>query len=275
MNIASLKQRARLIVKTSYLWLYVHVYAALRNAWLAQQGKCHVAVLLYHRISNYQLDSVTVTPEQFSRQLSLLSHEYDLIDIKEFFAHRGEPRKRPAVVITFDDGYEDNYSAAQLLRAKKAPCTFFISTGIVDSERVFPKDARMNRRLPVLSWQQLADMSSWGFHIANHTVNHIDMGAVPVENSLDEILTATRIIVDKLGQKGAERWLAFPFGRLHNMKKEVQEQLHAVGIDFCFSAYGGVNKPDVNPLDIVRQPISHEFSDLAFQAVVEGYRILQ
>ena len=232
-----------------------------------------MAILLYHRISHEKLDSVTVTPAQFLHHLSILSRDYDLIDMNQFLASQGKLRRKPAIVITFDDGYEDNYYAARTLHEQNVPCTFFISTGIVGTQRSFPMDFRLNRWLPVLSWKQIIEMSSWGFHIANHSVNHVDMGKIPSEDSLGEIQTAARDIIGKLGQKSSAYWLAYPFGRVHNMKKGVLEQLCKIGIDFCFSAYGGVNQPNFDPYDIVRQPVNHEFSDLAFRAIVEGYRI--
>lgn len=272
MNQLTIKQHLRLIVKNCFLWCYINIYAPLRNLWRARSGTCHVAILLYHRVSNENLDSVTITPARFVDQLLILSRDYDLITMNQFLASKGKWRSRPAVVITFDDGYEDNYSAACILREHNIPCTFFISTGIVGTQRSFPMDLRLNRWLPVLTWEQIVEMSSWGFDIANHSVNHVDMGKISIEDSLAEIQTATQDIIDKLGQKDSAYWLAYPFGRIHNMKKEVLERLCNIDIGFCFSAYGGVNQLNFDPYDIVRQSVNHEFSTLAFRAIVEGYR---
>jgi peptidoglycan/xylan/chitin deacetylase (PgdA/CDA1 family) len=232
-----------------------------------------VTILLYHRISNTNIDSVTVKPSQFSQHLIILKRDYELIDMTEFLANRDAPRRKPAVIITFDDGYEDNFQAAKMLRDAGIPCTFFICTGIVGTEKSFPMDLRLKRWLPTLSWNQVIKMSSWGFHIANHSVNHVDMGQLEVADSLKEIHSAARDIAHRLGEKGPENWLAYPFGRLQNMKRELAEQFSINGVDFCFSAYGGVNQPDFDPHDIRRQPVNHKFSDLMLHAVVAGYRV--
>jgi len=259
--------------KPIVFWFYVNIYVPLRDFWRSKFGTCHVTILLYHRISEENLDPCTVTPKQFIHQLSILKREFEVIDMTQFLSGLAEPRRRPAAVITFDDGYEDNYLAAQVLHDANIPCTFFISTGIVGTKKSFPMDVRLQRQLATLSWDQVNEMSSWGFHIANHSVSHCDMGQISVEESLEEVSKATGDIIQKLGEKGPERWFAYPFGRPRNIKSGVVERLHANGIDFCFSAYGGVNQPGFNPYNIRRQPVNYRMSDLTFQAVASGYRI--
>lgn len=261
------------VLKPIALCCYVYLYAPLRDFWRSRSGTCHVAILVYHRISEENIDAVTVKPSQFSRHLSILKRDYELLDMTTFLADRHARRTTPAVVITFDDGYEDNFQAARTMRDANIGCTFFVCTGIVGTTRAFPMDIRLNRRLPTLTWEQLKTMSSWGFHIANHSVNHVDMGQLAAVDSLAEIHGAAREIVNQLGSKGPEYWLAFPFGRPHNIRSELVEQFKANGIDYCFSAYGGVNQPGFNPHDIVRQPVNHRFSDLMLKAVAAGYRV--
>ena len=262
-------------LKLCFMWNYVYIHAPLRNLWRSRSGNCHVTILLYHRVSNEKMDNITVTPAQFIRQLSILKRDYDIIDMKNFLSDAGRWRKKTAVVISFDDGYQDNHEAAKILRKENVPATFFVSTGIIGTKNSFPMDIRLNRQLPTLSWNQVMEISSWGFHIGNHSVSHCDMGKISVENSLDEIKKATQDIAQKLGDKDAGRWFAFPFGRPRNMKNAVIEGLEKIAIDCCFSAYGGVNQQDFNRYDIARQPVSHQFSDLAFRALIEGYLVGQ
>jgi len=263
----------RALIKLVALWCYVHVLARARNAWRRRTGTCHVSVLLYHRVSDERLDSITVTPKQFRRHLRLLSRRYDVISMDRFLHARGMPRRRPAVVVTFDDGYRDNYDAAKCLYEANIPCTFFVSTGIVGTSESFPLDVRLQRRMPVLSWDQIAEMSAWGFDIANHSVGHIDMGRTSVTESLCEIQQASRDLTARLCGVARDQWFAYPFGGRHHIKSETRKRLKEIGIECCLSACGGVNGPDFDPYDIVRQGVNHSFSDLAFLAVVEGYRV--
>lgn len=261
------------IFKAGFFWIYVFVIARTRNVLRAIAGTCHTTVLLYHRVSDEELDSITVMPAQFQRQLDILKLHYKVLSMEEFLNSRGCPRRRPSVVITFDDGYHDNYHAAVLMRKAAVPATFFISTGIVGTLGRFPKDAQMRRTLPVLSWEDVQEMAGWGFHFANHTVTHLEMGAARVEVSLSEIKQASRDLEQRLGSRSRSNWFAYPFGRPHNIKREIFSRLHELGVDYCFSAYGGVNRVDFDPHDILRQGVNHTFGRIAFMALVEGYHV--
>jgi hypothetical protein len=108
-------------------------------------------VLLYHRVDDDFLDSTTVGVEQFYRQGALLRQHYEVLDLKTFLETRSQPRKWPCAVISFDDGYASNYVAAVLLRRAGLPCTFFLPTGIVGTDRPFPNDeARLGHAAPSL-----------------------------------------------------------------------------------------------------------------------------
>jgi peptidoglycan/xylan/chitin deacetylase (PgdA/CDA1 family) len=266
---------ARSAVKGAALFAYARLWAPPRNLVRALRGRCHTTILLYHRVSEEFLDSVTVGVEQFRDQMRLLARHYEVVDMRTFLASRGEPRRRPRVVVTFDDGYEDNRLAARILRREGIPCTFFLCTGIVGTEEgAFPHDlAKLERRVPPLAWSQVEEMAAEGFDFGNHTVHHVDVAAVPLEEALEEIRSASRHLVERLGRSGAEGWFAYPYGRRANMSEEVRGSLGSIGIDACFAAYGGVNFPDFDPRNISRQGIDSNFSALAFRAVVEGWRL--
>src|SRR5882724_181949 len=69
-------------------------------------------ILLYHRVTYLQTDPqlLSVTPENFYDQVTLLKNKYALLQIEEFFDMLVHRKKIPknAVILTFDDGYADN-----------------------------------------------------------------------------------------------------------------------------------------------------------------------
>ncbi len=263
----------RSIAKYAVLAGYVYLWAPVRNRVRAAGGGCHATVLLYHRVSDGFLDSITVGVEQFWRHLELLRCQYNVVDLPAFLASRGKPRRQPCVVITFDDGYADNYLAAALLRRAGLPATYFVSTSIVGNERAFPHDLdQLGRRVEPLSWDQVRRMSDWGFHFANHTATHARLSALPVDEAVEEVRSAERTLDREQGRDGLPRCLAYPYGRESDITDEVQASLPDVGIDYCLSAYGGVNPPDFDPMNIVRQGIDAGFSDIAFRAALEGWQ---
>lgn len=246
----------------------------LRNLVQSWRGRSHVTVLLFHRVSDAHHDSITVGVEQFRDILRLLKRRYEVLDLPEFLASRGNPRRRRAVALTFDDGYENNELAALLLRREGLPCTFFISTRIVgDADAAFPHDLeKLGRRIPALSWEQARRMARWGFHISNHTAHHVNLARV----SPDEAAADIALAIDDLRRElGADipglRWLAYPYGLASDITAEVRGRLPGMGISHCFSAFGGSNGADFDVLDIRRQNLDCTFGPTQVLMAVEGW----
>src|ERR1700722_19366379 len=94
-----------------------------------------IVILLYHRIARLRRDpwSLAVTPEQFESQLSIVGRCARPISVKDLDS-LPPSSERPAVAITFDDGYDDNFLvAAPLLRHYEIPATIFIVSGAIDA----------------------------------------------------------------------------------------------------------------------------------------------
>lgn len=100
-----------------------------------------LVVLNYHRVGDWQNslfdhDLWSATAEDFEQQLRFLSLNFDLIRLHDLDRIWNQPRGR-YVLITFDDGYLDNYEwAFPLLRAFNSPATFFLTTGFLDNRKM-------------------------------------------------------------------------------------------------------------------------------------------
>ena len=243
----------------------------IRNRLLSLFGKCHAVVLLYHRVDDDYLDSTTVGVEQFQRQLAAL-RGYDVLGIEEFLATRGQPRRRPCVVLTFDDGYASKFLAALLLRRQGLPCTFFLATRMIGTDVPFAHDlCALGRRVPSLTWEQVKTMADWGFTFGIHTLNHARLAALPTAEALAEVAGAKDELEQRLGPSTAMRCLGYPFGAKADISDEIRRSLKSIGVDWCFSAYGGVNRPNWDPLNVLRCGVDHSMSGLVFRAIVEGW----
>lgn len=266
-----LGQWLRDMAKRCLLRLYVRLWAPVRNLTRSLAGRCHTAVLVYHRLGDHDQDSISIGVDQFRQHLEIMKRHYEVLDMADFLA--GSRCRRVGVVITFDDGYESSYLAARLLREAHLPATFFISTRIVGTDAAFPHDLeKLGQHDAALDWDQVGQMSEWGFHFGTHTAHHVNVAALPLEDAAVEIAAAQNDLLRQLGPKGSEVWFAYPYGRPSDISHEVRAALPACGVSYCFSAYGGVNKANFNPLDIRRQGINHKFTDLAFRAAVEGWK---
>jgi peptidoglycan/xylan/chitin deacetylase (PgdA/CDA1 family) len=103
-----------------------------------------LTVIAYHRIghpgeSPYNHAVFDCEPEQLDEQLSYLTAHYQvaaLEEAQEFISHP-EKLRHPHVLITFDDGYLDNYQVAfPILKSHGVQGTFFLATGFVGTDSV-------------------------------------------------------------------------------------------------------------------------------------------
>jgi len=95
-----------------------------------------VLILLYHRVTTLESDPqlLAVTPDNFRAQLEYLKKHYCLARLEDDWAGV----QKPAVVVTFDDGYADNaLEALPILEELQVPATFFVSTSLIGSDREF------------------------------------------------------------------------------------------------------------------------------------------
>ena len=107
--------------------------------WLAPWNG--LLVLAYHRIGDasvslHDRDAWSATAAAFDAQLGFLKRHVDLIGANDLGAALDDRTGR-RVMITFDDGYRDNYEAAYpVLRSHNLEATFFVSTGFLDQPRL-------------------------------------------------------------------------------------------------------------------------------------------
>ncbi len=89
-------------------------------------------VLAYHRISDYHTDpfSICVTPKNFSAHIGILTELGEIISGDQLLRRK----QRPRFMITFDDGYLDNFTVAMpFLQARSLPAIFFVVVSLEET----------------------------------------------------------------------------------------------------------------------------------------------
>jgi peptidoglycan/xylan/chitin deacetylase (PgdA/CDA1 family) len=108
------------------------------------QRRPGLVVLTYHRIARSGADLfydpvISATPEAFHAQVTWLSNCFRLPTLDELLSEMesGRPWREPAMLLTFDDSYRDNFDQAMpILRECNVPATFFVPTAFLDSPRL-------------------------------------------------------------------------------------------------------------------------------------------
>jgi peptidoglycan/xylan/chitin deacetylase (PgdA/CDA1 family) len=107
---------------------------------LVERGAA-VAVLLYHRVADLDVDpwGLAVSPERFAEQLQAIEDIAEPLTARELHDAVASGRlPRRSVVVTFDDGYEDNLTVARpLLAQHELPATVFVASGGLGESREY------------------------------------------------------------------------------------------------------------------------------------------
>ena len=135
-----------------------------RSAFRRQGPVRALLVFTYHRIAvpgipanPYYDPVISATPDGFRDQVRMLARRYRLIGLGDLLEdNRSRSDDRPAALITFDDGYRDNYTnALPILQELGAKAVFFIPSGLIDAAP-WPEPSRTSR-----SKFKLVSISSW------------------------------------------------------------------------------------------------------------------
>ncbi len=103
-------------------------------------------ILLYHGVSGYDnfrgienFSKKHISKKSFSKQMLFLKKNCNVISIDELEKYKKEKKiKRNTVIISFDDGFENNFKvAAPILKKLNLPCIFYISTGMIGKKNMF------------------------------------------------------------------------------------------------------------------------------------------
>lgn len=165
-----------------------------------------VCVLMYHSIDYEKNNGLRTPKEQFEKQIRYIKDNgYTTLTLNElynFFANN-KPVPKKSVVLTFDDGYLDNYkNAYPILKQYGIKATIFVITNTID------KDSKY------MNSMQLRKLQNDGIDIESHTLNHEDLSSLSYERQL-KILTQSKQNLEKMLDKKIN-YIAYPCGKYNS-----------------------------------------------------------
>ncbi len=174
----------------------------------------NLLILAYHRVlpdeqaaKEYAL-AVKVT--ELKEQLTLLlKKKYQFITLETLYRNylsKNKKLSKKTCVITFDDGYMDNYLYGfPVLKKYNIPATVFVTTGYIGKKRPYYWDLKnkikFNHADLSLDWQEMKELKKAGWEIASHTLHHWEINKLPVNILKKELTVSKKILDQKLKQK--------------------------------------------------------------------------
>jgi peptidoglycan/xylan/chitin deacetylase (PgdA/CDA1 family) len=159
---------------------------------------------MYHSVGDNDA-FFTTSSQNFAKQMAYLhKNNFKVISLEEFLNNFKNKKKIAAktIVLTFDDGYEDNYANAfSILQKYNFPATIFLTTGSI---------GRKTER-KMLDWSQIKTMHQSGLiDFEPHTVSHPKLSKLVEEEIINEVVASKTIIEKELNKTCS--FFAYPFG---------------------------------------------------------------
>jgi peptidoglycan/xylan/chitin deacetylase (PgdA/CDA1 family) len=244
--------------KTVLCGVYKYSGIALAQETLARLGgRRFMAILLFHRVTDrIPEDGLTISTARFGRICRLLRRDFRVVELGRIFEllRAGGPFPSRTVAITFDDSYRDNLQAAHILTEHGLPATFFLPTGFIGTDKVFPWDRHLPR-LPNLTWDDARTLVRLGFDVGSHTVTHANLGTLSCDEARCEICDSKVIIEQHLNRP--VRWFAYPFGGRAHARPDLVSLTEQAGYEGCLSGYGGFILPGCNDHVLPREAVPY------------------
>lgn len=264
--------RLKTAAKSALCALYKYSGAA---AWQERRqraaGRSAAVILLFHRVTDeIPEDGLTVGVRRFGRICRMLRRQFHVVPVGEIVrrVRAGEPLPPRTLAITFDDSYHCNLIAARVLAEHCLPACFFIPTGYVGTDQVYPWDQDLPCRLGHLNWDEVRQLAAWNFEIGSHTVTHPDLGQVSEEQVRRELIDSRQALEDQLGRR--VRWFAYPFGGQEHFRPERLRLVEEAGYEACFSAHGGFITRDRSDSILPREPVPYFHSVIHLELYLRG-----
>lgn len=209
-----------------------------------------VPILMYHHISDLPSNATelqqtwTVAPAHFDAQINWLSQRgFHTITMAQLVAHlkNREPLPSKPIIISFDDGWAEQYVVAfPTLRKHGFIATFFVYTSPLDHKQF-------------MTWAQVQEMSAAGMDFQAHTLRHPHLRTMSADAAYKEIAESKSILEKRLGKSVIA--FAYPFGEYNAV---VIELVRRAGFESAVTLAAGYKQRADELLTLHRIRVSYD-----------------
>jgi len=215
-------------------------------------GGKRIPILMYHACSDdvWGIEGLFVSPVEMEKQLAYLNDNgYQTITYEDW-SHL-EDFDKP-VMLTFDDGYEDNYTELYPLLAQyQCKATVFVIAGSIGNNRY-------------MTAEQIKEVSDSGWiSIQSHTQRHLELDALNESALVREMEESKRTLMEITGK--IPFVVSYPNGKYDDLSNAVSARYYTFGI----RKNGGVCNTSQNRFEITRSQILRSTSVNRFGEMID------
>lgn len=206
-------------------------------------------ILMYHHVDGRAGEwKLSVSPQSFAAQMEYLyQNDYQVLDLGDYIGRLKKGQKIPGktVVITFDDGYKNNFTEAlPVLKKYGFPSTIFIQVDGIGREGY-------------MTQEEIKTLIKNGIHIGSHTVHHGFLPDLSVEDKRSEIVLSKKTLEEALGIPVP--LFSYPGGGFDAVSRQIVVESGYAG---AVATHPGRDYPNKDPYALKRIRISRTSDNL-------------
>lgn len=210
---------------------------------IVKKRKWEIPVIMYHRVVNDATEAgvhgTYVTKDIFEKQMEYLkSQGYETVTFKDLVNNgykKRFDRDKKWIMLTFDDGYTDNYDIAYPILKKYGYRGIIYLVSDLDYNRWDVEEkSNPERKFSLMSIDQLKELKEYGIEFGGHTKTHPRLGKISLDDAKKEIEESKAVLEERLDEKLIS--FAFPYGDLNEDVKAIAKN---VGYEFAVATDSG------------------------------------
>ena len=237
--------------------LFLSVLAVPALLWLNDHYT--VPVVMYHKVESLEQGRAdTVSPQRLRYHLDYMKTKgYSVLSLEDYVegVRTGRKFDHKSVVLTFDDGYDNNWSNAfPILKEFGYPAAIFIPSEQMGQPGYLP-------------WEQVKEMADSGITFGSHGLTEAYLPDCPAPRMKREIEDSKRIIEEEIGSP--VNFIAYPIGGFND---GIKAQVKRTGYFAAMATNRGNDRFNQDLYEINRIKFSDkDDSDLILWAKLSGY----
>lgn len=232
-----------------------------------------IPILMYHKVNPDPKTGglgLRVPPDQFEWQMKYLHRNgYQSISLTDVMDHfqKGKHLPDKPIVITFDDGYKDNYDFAYPIMQKYGYTgTIFVVSKAIGNTNFFDVEKHLQPVNKIMDWNEIKELDRAGFVIGAHTVDHPHLAEVSPEVARYQIEESKRAL--EHGLKKPVEVLAYPYGSYNDTVAQITQK---AGYRAAVTTELGLAKPTSDPFKLKRIRVTGHYSNEKFIEELHRY----
>ncbi|MEF9932787.1 MAG: polysaccharide deacetylase family protein [Cetobacterium sp.] len=210
---------------------------------IIKKRKYEIPVIMYHRVikdeSEKGVHGTYVTLENFEKHMEYLKYNgYETITFKDLLDNNFKKRfdkDKKWVMLTFDDGYVDNYeNAFPILKKYGFKGVIYLVSDLNYNKWDVDNEENPERNFKLMDTKQILEMKEYGIEFGGHTLTHPRLSKIDLELAKNEMLKSKITIENKIGCPLYS--FAYPYGDLNESLKSFAKE---IGYPFAVATDSG------------------------------------